>query len=231
MIISHHRRFIFLKTSKSAGSSLEIALSEFCGDRDIITALPDEEDIRHQRSGRMHQNDVWPLSRCGFPQWRRLILRGQRLIDAHTRAVDARRLVDADVWRSYFKFSFTRNPWDRSVSHWFWRYKTEPRPSLLEFLRSKHMRSINKRGIQVYTIGGKSIVDRLCRYENMSEDLAFIAERLGLEKPLEMPNAKGAFRKDRRHYSAWYDDESRDLVGRIFADEIALTGYSFDDRR
>ena len=46
-----------------------------------------------------------------------------------------------------------------------------------------------------------------------------------------MPNAKGVFRKDRRHYSKWYDDDSRDLVARMFADEIALTGYTFEDRR
>lgn len=93
------------------------------------------------------------------------------------------------------------------------------------------MRSMNKRGMEVYTIKGKSIVDRLCRYENMAEELAFLSEQLALGKPLEMPNAKGGFRKDRRHYSEWYDNDSRDLVAELFADEIALTGYQFEDRR
>ncbi|MEL6382956.1 MAG: chondroitin 4-O-sulfotransferase, partial [Cyanobacteria bacterium J06626_18] len=31
MIISHEYKFIFLKTRKTAGTSIEIALSKFCG--------------------------------------------------------------------------------------------------------------------------------------------------------------------------------------------------------
>jgi hypothetical protein len=231
MIISHHRKFIFLKTSKSAGSSLEIALSEYCGEQDILTRLyPEEEEQRRQRGGRNFQNDRWPLSKSGWTQWRRFV-RGRWFVDTHTRAQDAWRLVDQATWDSYFKFAFVRNPWDRAISQWFWRCKTEPRPTLPDFLRSKQMRSMNKRGMAVYSINGKSIVDRLCRYENMPEELAFLSERLALGKPLEMPNAKGMFRKDRRHYSEWYDNDSRDLVARMFADEIALTGYTFEDRR
>jgi hypothetical protein len=44
MIISHEHKFIFLKTRKMAGTSIEIALSRFCGDEDIITPInvPDE---------------------------------------------------------------------------------------------------------------------------------------------------------------------------------------------
>ena len=231
MIISHHRKFIFLKTSKSAGSSLEIALSEHCGEQDILTRLhPEEEEQRLQRGGRTFQNDRWPLSKSGWAQWRRFI-RGHWFVDEHTRAQDARRLVDQSAWDSYFKFAFVRNPWDRAVSQWFWRCKSEPRPTFPAFLLSKHMRSMNRRGIEVYAAKGKPIVDRLCRYEEMAAELAFVAERLALGKPLEMPNAKGVFRRDRRHYSEWYDDDSRDLVARMFADEIALTGYTFEDRR
>ena len=48
MIISHKYKFIFFKVSKTAGTSIEIALSEFCGPDDIITPIsPKDETKRH----------------------------------------------------------------------------------------------------------------------------------------------------------------------------------------
>ncbi len=39
MIVSHKYEFVFIKTKKTAGASVEIALSKFCGveDREYIT--------------------------------------------------------------------------------------------------------------------------------------------------------------------------------------------------
>ena len=39
MIVSHKHKFIFLKTKKTAGTSIELALTKLCGDDDIITPL------------------------------------------------------------------------------------------------------------------------------------------------------------------------------------------------
>ena len=37
MIVSHKHKFIFLKTRKTAGSSIQVTLAEHCGEDDIIT--------------------------------------------------------------------------------------------------------------------------------------------------------------------------------------------------
>ena len=37
MIISHKHKFIFIKTVKTAGTSIDIALSKICEPQDIIT--------------------------------------------------------------------------------------------------------------------------------------------------------------------------------------------------
>jgi hypothetical protein len=39
MIVSHRHKFIFLKTKKTAGTSIELALSELAGPEDIVTPL------------------------------------------------------------------------------------------------------------------------------------------------------------------------------------------------
>ena len=39
MIISHSKKFIFLRTIKTASSSLEIFLSQFCDKDDILTKV------------------------------------------------------------------------------------------------------------------------------------------------------------------------------------------------
>jgi hypothetical protein len=39
MIVSHKYKFIFLKTKKTAGTSIEISLSRYCDEDDIITPL------------------------------------------------------------------------------------------------------------------------------------------------------------------------------------------------
>ena len=41
MIISHTHRFIFVKTHKTAGSSLEVALGCECGSDDIVSHMED----------------------------------------------------------------------------------------------------------------------------------------------------------------------------------------------
>ena len=57
MIISHKHQFIFIKTKKTAGTSIEIALSQFCGEKDIITTISEEdEQIRQELNFSSAQN-------------------------------------------------------------------------------------------------------------------------------------------------------------------------------
>jgi hypothetical protein len=46
MIVSHEHKFIFLKTKKTAGTSIELALSELCGTDDVIAPLTEIDEAR-----------------------------------------------------------------------------------------------------------------------------------------------------------------------------------------
>jgi len=50
MIISHKHKFIFIKTRKTAGTSIEIFLSQFCGKADILTPIGEGEELRKEQN-------------------------------------------------------------------------------------------------------------------------------------------------------------------------------------
>ena len=49
MIISHTHKYIFLKSLKTAGTSVEAALSKHCGAGDMVTPLDDYWFNRDER--------------------------------------------------------------------------------------------------------------------------------------------------------------------------------------
>lgn len=229
MIVSHSRRFIFLKTKKTAGSSIEFALAEFCGDEDVITpASPDEEPLREGRRAQnywlpWHRRSPVGMVRAPFSKT------PERHIGFynHMRAARARRLLGEEVWSGYFKFAFERNPWDRQVSLYYWRYPdAAKRPPFGDFIRD---RKWQKRtwNFDIYTIGGELAVDFVGRYERLGEDLAAALARIGVDEAPKLPHLKGGTRTDRRDYRSYYTDETRRIVGDLYRREIELFGFEF----
>lgn len=69
---------------------------------------------------------------------------------------------------------------------------------------------------------GKIMVDFVGRVENLDADFAQVADRLGCARGLTKVNAGS-----RRHYSNYYDDETREIVQQVYAKDIELFGYAF----
>ncbi len=231
MILSHRHRFIFIKTTKTAGTSVEIALSRLCGPEDIITPLaPRDEILRRQWQGRGPQHHLKPLSAYTPRDWWRWVRRRQRvnLFYNHMSAREIRRLVGPDIWNGYFKFCFERNPWDRVISYYYWRRQRRGlKLSLEEFIHSDELLRLKATGWGLYTLDGEVAVDRLCRYENLQEELSEVLAGLGLDAPASLPRAKADLREDRRPYQRVLGPAERERIEEVFADEIALLGYRF----
>jgi hypothetical protein len=213
VIVSHQHRLIFLKTRKTAGTSVEIALSRVCGPDDIITPLAEEDEaLRTTLGGRGPQHAASPpLPLKPFN---------------HMPARAVRRLVGRKVWRGYYRFTIERNPWDLVVSQYFWRYRAAEGPPFDEWVRSPAVQELAEKNQRIYRLGGDVAVDRVLRFESLSADVAALWEERGLPGSPDLPNAKGYSRPERT-YREHYTPETRDLVGSLFARTIADFGYEY----
>lgn len=224
MIVSHRHKFIFLKTHKTGGTSIEVALAKVCGPDDIVTPISAADE--KLRAGSPARNYKLGLAKLGLPIGGDLRTRFPRLggYYNHMPARQARALLGPDIWNGYFKFSIERNPWDRQVSYYFWQTRNEkPKPDFRTYMQ----REIQLENWPVYAIDGSVAVDRVIEYDRIDGDLAEIGEQLGIEEEIVLPRAKGHTRVDDRHYRDFYDDTTRAVIEKRYAREIAAFGYTF----
>ena len=213
MIVSHRHRLIFLKTRKTAGTSVEIALSRICGPEDTITRLTDEdEELRASLGGLGPQNfESPPLPEKAFNH---MPARGVRLV------------VGPQTWRDYFRFAIERNPWDLVVSQYYWRYRHEEAPPFDEFVRRPVVAKLADKNARIYRLRGDVAVDWVLRFESLATDLADLWADRGLPGSPELPHAK-SYSRPARSYRELYTDETRELVGTLFAGVVRDLGYTF----
>jgi hypothetical protein len=241
MIISHSRRFIFIKTKKTAGTSLEIALSRYCGRDDIIAPLVDcDEKARLHYSGMRAQNYQKPFSRANFTERVRMIFSRDAVprFREHLAAADARKLIGREIWDSYLKFTVVRNPYDRMISRYFWSLNNGKKAaerydinSFNQYLRY-YPEHINENW-NIYTAGDELLVDEVARYENFEKDLGRISAAIdlshNLHDDLKKIKAKSGIRPKQVDVEALIGPDEAALIGGLCSKEIETFQYSFED--
>lgn len=212
MIASFAHDFIFVKTRKVGGTSLEIVLSSWCSGRDICTPIPPEDEQIRARYGGSPRNF---RAREGKPAFYN-----------HIPATDVRAALPG-LWSRAFKFSVDRHPYEKVVSRAWWnigRRGGSPEQEIEEEIEQ----AIEKRSYLNYPIycdGEQVIVDEVWRYEEMWDRLAELAERLGQAVPEAPPRAKSGHRRDRRPAREILSDEQRRRIAEDARIEFELLGY------
>ncbi len=168
----------------------------------------------------------------------------------HSTAVEIRRIVGEAVWRTYFKFTFERNPFEKILTK-YWSYAGAPprrfykriplmlcgRPlSFATWFRAqvwagrlfRFGRIAFPRHYRCYTDRGQVIVDFIGRFENRSEHLRLLGQHLGL--PLDPGfHAGNSHRKEGSSYVDWYDPWMRRVVEAYYRRDLGFLGYEFGE--
>ena len=229
MIISHRYKFIFIKTRKTAGTSIEAFLGAHCGDDDVVTPIHPPLDGHRPRNYRGVFNPLPEFAADETLMARARTLKHFLLAERFYNHMPARLVqlrLPPDVFDGYFKFCVERNPWDKTLSYYHMAaHRAGSDLTWDEFIRRGRFPVDHP----LYTdSSGKLLVDRVVRYEHLMADLGEIFEMLGVPFSGSLGiKAKGEYRRDRRPYQEAYTDAQRAAIAEAFATEIQLFGYHF----
>lgn len=207
MIISFAHRFVFIKTIKTAGSSIEVALSQGCEPEAIVTPLYPPEPAHQPRN----------FAALG--------------LEPHSPAEAIRARIGARLWDCLAKITVERNPWDKMVSWYGWqRHLAGLDCDFPGFIARCVERGrwpyLFPASAELYTVEGEICVERIIRFEHLAEDFTTAFSAFGFA-PIALPHAKIGHRPSGGDYRAFYDKPTIDHVARRYAREIGLFDYEF----
>lgn len=203
MIISHKHKFIYFKAEKVAGTSTEIILSDLADEADIVTPITKGDSSTHK-----------PRNYNGFVN--------------HSAPLYIKNKIGEDKFDSYFKFITVRNPFDRAVSWHFWRESVkETNKNFKDFILSKGCNPLTSFSDWIF-LEKECIANDYIRYENLEKNTKRILGKWFNVDDLAYPRAKTGQRKEKKHYSEYYDNETRAIVAEKYAKDIEYFGYEFE---
>lgn len=226
MLVSHRKKFIFIKTLKTAGTSIESFFEKYC--------FPDGDWTPS------HWRDEY-ISTSGIVGYRvggrGTKVPGDVTFSSHMAASEVKACLPKDVWENYFKFTVVRNPFDKLVSA-FYHFEKARKPEKYAGRKESDVTlfrewvagggSVIDRNI--YMIDGSVAVDYFIRYESLADGIAGVCSHLNIKdfEISELPKFKSEFRDRRLGLIDMYDCKTKDIVRQKYKFEIDFFGYELE---
>ena len=161
-------------------------------------------------------------------------------------------------YSDYFVFANIRNPYARKFSAWTYLQKDFPFERKRKFKKGLSLKETFKNLPQandtLYTASdstkkgedqsnhdyrhitqqqvdtllnknGEFITDMLIKVENLQEDFNIVCDKIGIPTK-KLPNSN---KSKHKHYTEYYDDETREIVAEKYAKDIEYFGYEFGE--
>lgn len=133
----------------------------------------------------------------------------------------------SDEYKNYFTFAFVRNPWDRMLSN----YKFL---KLIDWIDCSFDEWITNPtwGFDAYSYegmicdnSGLIIVDYIGKFETLQQDFNIVCDKIGISQQ-QLPHTN---KTKHKHYTEYYDDETREIVAEKYKKDIEYFGYEFGE--
>jgi len=148
----------------------------------------------------------------------------------HPKHVLAEKYSLTKHWKNSFKFTFIRNPWSREISTYFYGKKMNKSRGTFE----EHLTSIEFNNYPLHhgnqynwllSHNGKMELNFIGRLENFQEDFDVISDRIGIPQQ-KLPHKN---KTKHKHYTEYYNDETKQIVAEKYARDIEYFGYKFGE--
>ena len=214
-MISHKYKFIYVHIPKCGGTSVEHSLL-------VKHGIPEQRVAN------------WNLTDEEKSEYRLYYKYGG--VDVQHKKID--QYKDKNE-KKYFTFTFVRNPWERFVSEYFYIKKTDgcncenfnsTFPNFKHFAMNDGLKCawVGHDTLQidyVFNSNHGKLTNFVGRCEDMQYDFDYVCGKLGLGK-LKLPHRNPTKHK---HYTEYYDDETRQIVAEKYAKDIEYFGYEFGE--
>lgn len=215
MILSNKHKFIFIKTPKTAGTSVQMALKQICAYTDIVMYGMINEMTKYKLNGWSEFVSLFDIPFLYY-------LRYQEKIKLN----------------DYFSFSFVRNPWSKLISRYLYlikrkvideKYKAGP-VSFNNWIKNEwifdHEKHIHDNPMTwICHPDGQIAIDFVGRYETLQQDFRYICYKINAIN-LELYHCNKA-QIDVCDYRSWYTQETKNIVKDICELEIKTFNYDF----
>ena len=166
-----------------------------------------------------------------------------QVVPDHLPASYMRECLGHDAWDNLYTFTFIRNPWDRMVSMYFYRllkgHYTEEL-TFHDYIKQLGSLASGKKpalfanyvfylGCSDYIFNGDNgLVNYIGYYENRESDIRRISAALECPELGQLFIQKSA--SDKKHYSQYYDEETKEIVRNVYSNDIKRFGYKFESQ-
>lgn len=205
MIISHKYKFIFVRTQKTASSSIMNYLYNYLDEDDICTGDgPDGIPVLGITTEQKTEITKNYNNHLGW-QW---------IEENYTYE-----------WNNYYRFSLERNPWDKVVSFYYRFMHLHPRKTKngFEDFCKRHIHKISDWNL--YADDNTIVVDSVFQYENLHNEFDN-SSIIPYNGELLYTWNKSQFRPN-KEYTSFYNGETNKLVESTFHREINFFNYKF----